>query len=168
MKKPVRRARSAARSTLPLLDLAMKTGEMALASAHVIDHRTRRMANAGLVPNARDRKEFTLMGQEKVEAAMESAQALALGMARVQQEMATAAFQGWWNGAAAACSLLGCKTPLDLVNAQTRLAQDAIAHSGKAGAQAASLLTHAAAKGLKPVHSRATANARRLGRIKPR
>ena len=50
-------------------DLALKTGEMMLASAQVIGHRTGLMAAAGPKPSKRDRREFTLMGQEKIEAA---------------------------------------------------------------------------------------------------
>jgi len=57
--------------------LAWKTGEMMLASAQVIHHRTGRMAAAGATPSARDRREFALMGQEKLEAGVESAKAMA-------------------------------------------------------------------------------------------
>jgi hypothetical protein len=58
-------------------DLATKTMEMMLASAQVIGHRTGRMALAWPVPNARDRREIALMGQEKIEAGVQSAQAMA-------------------------------------------------------------------------------------------
>jgi hypothetical protein len=43
-------------------DLATKTLEMMLASAQVIGRRTGRMALAGDAPNARERREFALMG----------------------------------------------------------------------------------------------------------
>ena len=52
-------------------DLAWKIGEMSMASAQVIAHRTTRMAAAGPIPNASDRQEFRRMGQEKIEAATE-------------------------------------------------------------------------------------------------
>src|SRR5437763_11706443 len=58
--------------------LAWKTGEMMLASAQVIHHRVGRMA-AG-APSARDRRELALMGQEKIEAGVESASAIAAQM----------------------------------------------------------------------------------------
>jgi len=48
--------------------LAWKTGEMAIASAQIIGHRTGRFALAGPVPSARDQREFALMGHEKNEA----------------------------------------------------------------------------------------------------
>jgi hypothetical protein len=41
---------------------------MMSASAQVIGHRTGRMALAGPAPNARDRREIALMGQQKIEA----------------------------------------------------------------------------------------------------
>ena len=56
--------------------LTWKTGEMMLASAQVIHHRKSRMAAVGATPSARDRREFALMGQEKLEASVESAQAM--------------------------------------------------------------------------------------------
>jgi len=48
--------------------------EMATAAAQTIHDRTQRMARAGLSPSARDRKEFLLMGQEKLEAASDGFQ----------------------------------------------------------------------------------------------
>ena len=57
-------------------DLATKTLEMMLASAQVIGCRTGRMALAGAAPNARDRREFALIGQEKFEVGAQSAQAM--------------------------------------------------------------------------------------------
>ena len=61
-------------------DLAIQTTGMMLASAEVISHRTARMAQASIPPSGRDTAEFTLMGQEKVEAATESMQAAGLAM----------------------------------------------------------------------------------------
>ena len=92
-------------------DLATKTLEMMLASAQVIGHRTGRMALAGPVPNARDRREFALMGQEKIEAGAQSAQAMVAHIMTMSQN--------------------------------------------------ATKLAH---RGLKPIHAKATANARRLGK----
>jgi hypothetical protein len=60
--------------------LGLRTWEMLLASSHVIGVRTARMAQAGTSPNARDRREFTRMGTEKVQAAQRSALAMATQM----------------------------------------------------------------------------------------
>src|ERR1700694_4277766 len=68
---------------LAWIDLAWKIGEMSMASAQVIAHRTTRMAAAGPMPNARDRQEFTRMGREKIEAATESTRAIAAHLASI-------------------------------------------------------------------------------------
>ena len=68
------RRRSSGMSS-PLLNwfsIGMKTAEMFASSAQVIGHRTSRMMLAGSKPSDADRREFGLMGQEKVEAAIES------------------------------------------------------------------------------------------------
>ena len=60
-------------------DAAMAAGDMAVASSQVIAQRGARMAKSGwpLVPlGARDAKEFTLMGTEKMQAAGEAALAM--------------------------------------------------------------------------------------------
>lgn len=57
--------------------VALKTWEMLLASSQVIGLRMGRMAQAGAKPNARDRREFTRMGSEKVQAAAQSGWAVA-------------------------------------------------------------------------------------------
>lgn len=105
-------------------EFAMKSAEMWLASGQVIGTRVNRMARAGHNPSPRDRKEFMLMGTEKVRAATESGMAMAAAMTRL--------WQPWWSGAGALSRL------------STGMAQMASA-------------------GLRPVHSAATANARRLG-----
>lgn len=142
--------------------LALQYAEMLAASAVVIHHRTGRMAAAGTSPNARDRKEFTRMGQEKLDAAAESAQAMAQRMgsdnvdlgARMMQQMmhAGTGLLGMWMAPALFWSPQG--------QARARRA----VFSGMA--PLASLVSNAgvsvARHGLKPVHARATANARRL------
>lgn len=47
---------------------AVTTAETVLASAQVIGLRAGRMALAGATPNARDQREFALMGKEKIDA----------------------------------------------------------------------------------------------------
>jgi hypothetical protein len=109
-------------------DLAMRTGEMLVASAQVIGHRTGRMATAGPSPNARDRKEFSRMGLEKVAAANESALAMGRQLAAAQMQLGLSAWKSL-------CEM----------------------------SQVSATVTK---HGLKPIHSRATANAKRLGRLK--
>ena len=72
--------------------LAWKFGEMAVASMPVIGDRTSRLAFAGTIPDARDQRELTLMGQEKGEAAWAAAQAVGWHMVLLNQQFATLAF----------------------------------------------------------------------------
>ena len=78
-RNPVKRKSSLYSGFIPFMlwsDLGIKTLEMMLGSAQVIAHRTGRIARAGHRPNASDQREFALMGQEKIHAAAESAQAM--------------------------------------------------------------------------------------------
>ena len=153
-------------SFVPLMlwsDLAVKTLEMMLASAQVIGHRTRRMALAGPAPNARDRREFALMGQEKFEAGAHSAQAMAAHMVSMSQPWGALAFRHHLRNSAAFMSLASSRTPTQLIARQAALAQ-AVAQSAVSMADVAKNATKLAHRGLKPIHAKATANARRLGK----
>lgn len=125
--------------------IVKKAVELSVAVPQVVAHRVTRMALAG--PGAlseRDRREFQRMGAEKLAAFTESWNAMAAQTLRAQQTLAT----NWigsmfvpWNAA---------QLPL---NAPTQW------HSAALGV---------IERGLAPVHRKATANARRLGRTKLR
>lgn len=104
---------------------AIRAAELAVAVPQVVAHRLARMATAGPWPGARDRREFSRMGSEKVAAFHESWSAMWLNAWRAQMQFAMAMLQGWW-------------WPARIVD-----------------------------QGLKPVHRRAVANARRLAALKP-
>jgi hypothetical protein len=142
-------------------DFARKVTEMSMASAQVIAHRTTRMAAAGPLPNARDRKEFTRMGQEKVEASAESARAMATHMTTMNMNRGMRAFSHMMNATTAFMSLAASRTPAQFVARQARLAET-VARSALTAADLATSTARLAKRGLKPVHTRATANARRL------
>lgn len=144
--------------------LAMKTGEMMLASAQVIQHRTGRMAAAGVVPSKRDRREFALMGQEKVAAASESMQAVATRMIKLNQQMGAIAFNSAVAGMTGIMSVAAAQTVAQSTKARVELMRDTMSSSAKAASQIADSVARAAQHGLKPVHGRATANAKRLGK----
>jgi hypothetical protein len=145
-------------------DFAWKTGEMMLASVQVIGHRSNRMRSAGSSPSAADQREFALMGQEKVAAAAESAQAMSLGWMRFNQQFATMAFRQMSAGTAAIISLAASRTPGQSVARQTKLVRDTMTHSAAATSQLSKSAARLAQRGLKPIHSRATGNAKRLGK----
>ena len=151
---------------LPLVlwsDLATKALEMMLASAQVIGYRTGRMAQAGPAPNARDRREFALMRQEKIEAGAHSAQAMAARMMTMSQPWGALAFRHLLQNSAALMSLASSRTPSQFMARQAALAR-ALGQSASSVAHVSGSAAKLAHRGLKPIHARATANAKRLGK----
>jgi hypothetical protein len=139
---------------------------MLMASSQVIHHRTGRIATAGLMPDERDRREFHLMGQEKLEAASESLQAIGLRMLSFQQQLAMMAFRQMVAGATGWMSLAGSRSLAQSTRLQGDLVRDTLSHSAATLSHVGDSVAKVAHKGLKPIHSRATANARRLARVK--
>jgi hypothetical protein len=154
-------------SAHPLLiwsELTFKTGEMMLASAQVIGHRTNRMALAGPTPNTRDQREFALMGQEKIVVAAEWAQAMALSMIRLNQQVGALAFKQMLIGATAMMALASSRTTRQSVARQARFVRDTMDNSAVATSQISASAARLVNKGLKPIHSRAKRNAKRLAK----
>lgn len=161
MKRNMRRV--AGNPFLAWIDLAWKIGEMSMASAQVIAHRTARMAAAGPTPNARDRREFARMGQEKFDAAAESAHAIAAQLAQMNVKLGERALRNMVTGTAALLSLASSRSVGQSILRQARLARSLSGSAGTATDLSAATI-RLARRGLKPVHARATANARRLGK----
>ncbi|MEB4593121.1 polyhydroxyalkanoate granule-associated phasin [Candidatus Thiothrix sp. Deng01] len=114
------------------------TAEMALAVPQVVAHRLTRMALAGTTPSARDQKEFQRMGTEKVWAFYESWGAMYMQAAKQQQQWMTSMMFPWAGMPA------GKKAGKQLGNAAAAILES----------------------GMKPVHGKAVANAKRLSRTK--
>jgi hypothetical protein len=125
-----------------------QAAELAWAVPQVVAHRLARLAVAGARPTPRDRKEFARMFAEKHAAFGESWQAMAWQALRSQQSFAAALAR-----AATMPPSPRRKTAAHALALQLQLQQAALAVLGK---------------GLAPVHRRAVANAKRLGRIKLR
>ena len=131
-------------AAMPLVlwhDIAMRTGEMLVASVQVIGHRTGRMAAAGHSPSLRDRREFSRMGLEKIEAAGESLWAMGQHMTALNANLAMRAWQDMMRAGTSWMSVGASRTLPQLHVEMARMTK----------------------KGLKPIHARATANAKRLG-----
>ena len=142
--------------------LAWETGEMMLASVQVIGHRSNLMLDSP--PNAGDRRELALMGQEKIAAAAESAHVMALSWIRFNQQWGAMAFKQMLTGTSGIISLAASRTPGQSAARQTRLVRDTMAHSAVATSQLSKSAARIAHRGLKPIHSRTTGNAKRLGK----
>ena len=143
-------------------DVAVRTGEMLVASAQVIGHRTRRIVAAGHSPGHGDRREFTRMGLEKVEAAGESLLAMGEQILTTNTQMWSRA---WQDSLAAASAWLACGSSRTLPQIMERQFEvvHAVARSARSVERLSDATAHLIGQGLRPIHARATANARRLG-----
>jgi hypothetical protein len=134
---------------------AMKAWEMWLAIPQVIAMRTARLATAGVFPDARDRKEFTLMGQEKLAAFSESANAMTTQFYRMNQEMALNGMRQWWGIWTKPWLAFSSFPPRKPTLPPPLLPSPAT-------------FARVVEKGLTPIHKRATRNAKRLGKLRKR
>jgi hypothetical protein len=121
--------------------LATQTIELALAVPQVVAHRMTQLALAGHAPSLHNRREFYLMGAEKVAAFYESWNAMLVEMLQANLKLALSPVFWWWSPWTDA----------------RRLPRLGFAHTKRT---ALAILS----SGLAPVHRRAVANARRLGR----
>jgi hypothetical protein len=144
--------------------LAWKAGEMAMAATQVIGHRARRFALTGPIPSAYIQREFTLMGQEKGEAALESARAVGARMLMLNQQFAAFAFKQMLSATAALMSIAASRTTAESLNRQSKLVRDTVLQSTVAASKLSGSTALLAGRALKPVHTRVKGNARRLGR----
>ena len=125
--------------------LAVKAAELAVAVPQVVAHRVARMAIAGPTPSARDRKEFALMVAEK-----------------------NAAFGESWNAMAKHAAIAQCDLTASFYKSFIALARGKKPSAARSAAQLHRAALGVLGKGLAPVHRKAVANAKRLGRTKLR
>ncbi|MEX0604030.1 MAG: polyhydroxyalkanoate granule-associated phasin [Marinobacter sp.] len=124
--------------------IAAKTVGLAFAVPQVVARRLARMVASGPTLSARDRKEFKLMGAEKLAAFKESWYAMALQTIRSSQALAANSFRSFWSSP-------GVGHPSARMAAQLKNAALGIVN-----------------KGIAPFHRKATANAKRLAHTKLR
>ena len=153
----------------PLLqwsELANQATEMMLASAQVISHRTGRMATAGPAPSADDLDEFSLMTQEKFEAAAESSLSVAAHCLQLNQQLWTQMLAQMQD---AMTAIVSAATSSNLAESMTHQATliTAMSPSVDAHTQLSNAAADLTRRALDPIHARATANAERLARHKP-
>jgi hypothetical protein len=116
----------------------MKTSEVAMTAPLVMANRLLRMTAAGSSPGARDRREFTRMGQEKVDAASESMMAAGMAVFEANLKLWQSLVPMFWGGTAASSPVLARK----------------LFESG----------IQVAARTFAPGHAKVMSNGRRLGR----
>lgn len=131
----------ATRRTRKSRSLAAQSIELGVAVPQVIAHRVARMVIAGGSPSARDRKELHRMGTEKIAAANEAWNAMAVQAFLENQKLALSFMQSLW---------------FPWIRRKSASSQLSNAYLGVLG------------KGMAPLRRRAVANAKRLGRTKRR
>lgn len=149
----------------------MKAWETMVAAPQVIAHRTARMAQAGPFPGLADQREFTTMGTEKVLAFSQAWMGSAREVMAFQQQLASLAMRNWWTmmsafnpltafGSAAAFQTpwTPFKSPASVMRS---MAMSSALSSGNSAMAALPRIAHSA---VKPVHAKATSNAKRLRR----
>ena len=92
--------RPATLSLMPWMQVALRTGEMLMASSVVIPMRLGQMAAAGANPSPRDQKEFARMAPEKLQAGTESLFAMAAGLQQMQMRWLMQLWQPWFGARA--------------------------------------------------------------------
>jgi hypothetical protein len=115
----------------------MKMWQLTTVAPMVIGYRLTGMALAGSKPTARHRREVTRMGQEKVDAWYEAAQATGMRLMQANMAMGTLLLRQAWGAAPA---------PAAFANSVNKLSSDLLADT------------------LAPYHRRVVANSRRLSR----
>ncbi|MFS8975896.1 hypothetical protein PO002_15540 [Cupriavidus necator] len=136
--------------------------ELLEATMQVVSVRTTRMAIAGPSPDEQDRREFSLMSVEKGQAAAESILAMQSGLMNLIMVLVKDTSDHLWATSAAATTLASSRSAAQWFERQTELlmfATDFPANPLQLVSSATSLMQET----LAPIHSRATANARRLG-----
>ena len=144
--------------------LVWRASEMAIASSQVIGHRMQRLSLAGPIPNARDQREFALMGREKGEAALESSQAVGVPLLVMTHQFASFAFKQMFDASTALLSIATSRTPAESVERQSKLVQDTLTSSVAAASKLSGSAAKVARIALKPVHARVKGNVTRLGK----
>jgi hypothetical protein len=161
--KVMRRAASTAgwNALWSWIDVAMRYAEMTAAASQVVAHRTRRIVAAGANPNTRDRREFSLMRQEKIDATTLSAQMVGTELMRINYRLGAQAWLNMLRATTNMLSLAASRTPSQAVARQARLART-LRRSAPTLASASSATASLTRAAMKPVHVRATRNAKRL------
>ncbi len=149
----------------PLTSLMMRNGEIALASWQTLLHRTMMMSGANVAAlTAAERQEFSRMYTEKTQTAMECIQVMTREMIHFNQQFTIMAWSQLMTSGMAMASMNPGRNLADPLTAHGRIANAAAQCTGEAMQKMSAAVARAMTRSLKPVHTRVTANAKRLGR----
>lgn len=146
------------------MQLAASTNEMLWASAQVIAHRTSGMVRESMKPTVGGRRELALMGQEKLAAAAESSAAVAASILGMNLELGFMLMKQTLAAAGSILSLSTSRTASQALQSQAKVLGDATGRSVANLSRLSGSTARLGQRALKPIHSRAIRNARRLSR----
>lgn len=144
--------------------LAWKAGEMAMSSTQVIGQRTSIFMYPATARGGRDPGELVRMGQEKVEATLESAQAAGIRALGLNRQLLSFAFNQAMSVSAAFMSMAASRSPEQLAGRQLKLANDLTTGSVVAAAKLSGATARITRSAMVPVQKRVKKNVRRLAR----
>jgi hypothetical protein len=164
-----RSASGARRSSGRLIDAgnelaraASASAEMTVAAAQTIGFRSLKMAQAAGDPVALADPEFTRMGQEKVEASIESLQAIAHALYDLGEAVGALTagqshclYRAW-------AQMVRCTSPLEAALVQQRTIEASLYSLSATSARMVQAASKLVGAGMYPLHKKAAANARRL------
>jgi len=146
--------------------VAWKFGEMMLASTQVIGYRSALLRSGGSPADPDNVRELALMGQEKMAAGAESARAMAIDSMMLGQKLGLIALQQMMSNMTSSMSLSASRSASQTMARQALFTDKTLKNSASATALISRSTARIAQKGMKPIHSRAAANASRLGKKK--
>jgi hypothetical protein len=141
---------------------AFKAHETMGAAAEVIAARTEMAALAMTNPSVETTAEMNLMVAEKVAAFSEAGAAMTVGATAMAGKGARYAADEVAAAGVGMAQLTACRSPLELMMVQSRLATDFFNRSMAYGIGMNALVARTGDKALAPVHKAVTANSRRL------
>jgi hypothetical protein len=141
---------------------ALRSQEVATATASVIAARMEMGRAALSAPNVEAMGEATAMVTEKMLAFSEAGAAVSGRSGEMAARQMRYAMDETERAGAAVARLAGCKTPMDLAMAQSQFALDFFTRSFAHGMSMGAMALRTGEAGLRPIHRTVTANARRL------
>ncbi len=162
--KTLRDGRRAKKAATSAATTAVNSGEMMRAASDVIAARLNIMAEGLANPMKADMAEMSLMSTEKVEALTASAAAVASNFGDLTTRLSNSALDEVGHAQRVVSAMTSAATPAGAATAQFNYA---VGWWGRAAGQMMTLNTEilkAQADALRPIHSVAVANARRLKR----
>ncbi len=145
---------------------AERTAELAVASARTIGFRTAMMAQAAGDPIAMSDPEFMLMGSEKVEASYAAALALADSLRPLYEAWMTWSSHQLHGNVRFASEIVSCRNPADLTRVYSHWINESLTGTQLAAGKMAEAISKMSGAALAPIHAAASANARRLAKLK--